>query len=151
MDATAVESPRVPWAFQMLTPLCHVAPHTGVGMDAWTRVSSYHVSAPYEPPAPRVGHPWPCHVALAPRRIHAVVPRATSACHIITYRLVTLFWDFNKEITLKNAFKKKIKIRKMHKLQKFITLNVELLLNLSFLHWITNSFLFNIMSFKIYF
>ena len=127
-------------------PLSRVAPNTGVRVDAWTRVSSSHVSAPYAPPAPRVGHPWPCHVASESRRIGAVVPCATSARHIITCRSVTLFRDFNKEITSKNAFKKKIKIRKMHKLQKFITLNVELLLNPSFLHWITNSLLFNIIS-----
>ena len=45
---------------------------------AWTHVASCHVSAPCAPPAPRMGHPRPCHVASAPRRIRAVVPRATS-------------------------------------------------------------------------
>ena len=37
------------------------------------------------------------------------------------------------------------------KLQKFIFLKIQLLFNLNFLHWITNSILFNIMSFKICF
>ena len=59
-----------------------------------------------------------------------------------------LFRDFSKE---KNQIKNQIKIRKRHKLHKFINLNVELFFNPNFLHWITNSFIFNIMSFKIYF
>ena len=51
-------------------PRCHVAPLTGV------RVASCHASAP---PAPRVGQPWLYHMASVPRRIHALVPRATSS------------------------------------------------------------------------
>ena len=59
----------------------------------------------------------------------------------------SLFCNCSKE----NINKNQIKIRKRHKLQKFITLNIQLLVNPNFLHWITNFFLFNIMSFKIYF
>ena len=42
-------------------------------------VASCHASVP---PAPRVGQPWLCHVASVPRRIHVLVPRATSARHL---------------------------------------------------------------------
>ena len=59
----------------------------------------------------------------------------------------SLFSRFSKE----NINKNQIKIRKRHKHQKFITLNIQLLFNSNFLHWIINFFLFNIMSFKIYF
>ena len=40
--------------------------------------------------------------------------------------------------------------KKCIKLQKFIFLKIQLLLSSNFLHWITNFFLFNIMSCKIY-
>ena len=57
-----------------------------------------------------------------------------------------------QHLQVRNSLNKnQIKIRKRHKLQKFITLNIQLLFNPNFLHWITNFFLFNIMSFKIYF
>ena len=57
-------------------PSGHVAPLTSVRID---RVASCYVSAPCAPPAPRVGHPRLYHVSSVPRRIRAVVPRATSA------------------------------------------------------------------------
>ena len=57
----------------------HVVPHTSAHMDPRGRVASCHVAAPCVPPAPRVGHPRLCHVALALRGIRAMVPRATSA------------------------------------------------------------------------
>ena len=52
------------------------------------------------PPALHVGHPWPCHVALQPRRLRAVarVPRVASPVSPLAtsaYRLVnSLFLDF---------------------------------------------------------
>ena len=77
-----------------------------------------------------------CHVSSSAGR----------ARHVITCRQVySLFRNFLIKKILQNSFKTKIKIRKRHKIQKFITLNVELLFNPNFLHWITNSFIFNIM------
>ena len=110
--------------------------------------------------APRVGHLRPCHMASEPRRIRAVVPRATSARRHVRYtrhisirglwtKIPPLFRDLTKNI-IKNQFKNQIKIGKRQKLQKFIIYNIQLLFNPNFLHWITNFFLFNIMSFKIY-
>ena len=60
------------------------APHGRPHGPAWTRVASCHMSVPCAPHAPRVGHPRPYHVASAPRRIRAVVPRATSACQPVS-------------------------------------------------------------------
>ena len=68
---TITRAPLCPWALLVRTLLCHVASLLGV------RVASCHASAP---PAPHAGRPWLCHVASVPCRIHALVPRATSAC-----------------------------------------------------------------------
>ena len=67
------------WTLHMPTLLPRGTPHGCPRGPAWTRVASCHVSAPYAPPAPRVGHPRLCHVALVSRRIYMVVPRAMSA------------------------------------------------------------------------
>ena len=115
-----------------------------VGLSAW-------------PPATRQ-----CHWRLAwatqalPRGLSAAShlrggpARHINACNCRSPRqhlqVRTLFFcDF------KDQFKNQIKMRKRHKLHKFITLNIQLLFNPNFLHWTTNFFLFNIMSFKIYF
>ena len=103
-----------------------------------------------------------CHVAAAPRRNGAVDPRATWARSPRQPRLGPLatsaagnFSPFFAILTkkfLKKINKKSNKNRKNSiKLQKLIFLKIQLLFNPNFLHWITNSFLFNIMSFKICF
>ena len=107
-------------------------------------------SAPCAPLALHVGlrgpATWPC----VPRRI-----RPGPACRVSSspHQLRGLWSKIPLFVILvrKNQFKNKIKIRKRHKLHKFITLDIQLLFNPNFLHWITNFFLFNIMSFKIYF
>ena len=143
------QSPLYPWALHLKTPTRHVVPFTGVrvGPSAW-------------PPATRQRHlrlaraTWalPCGLSAT---LHLEVVPHVSAC---SSRLATsaptsknpLFAIFNRKC-FKNSFKNQIKIRKRFKLQKFISLNVELLFDPNFVHWITNSFLFNIMSLKIYF
>ena len=133
----------------MPTPTCHVAPLTGVHVDpsVWplaTRPRHLCLAR-----ASRGSAMWPqCHVAStqwsrAPRQLAAWARSPRHHLQVINY----LFRDFSKE----NINKNQIKIGKRHKLQKFITLNIQFLFNPNFLHWITNFFLFNIMSFKIYF
>ena len=118
------------------------------------RVASCHASAP---PAPRAGQPWLCHVASVPCRIHALVPRATSARCLGPLAMSSpavsspLFRGLNKENFIKKSIKNQLNSEKGQKFHKFITLNIQLLFNPNFLHWITNFFLFKIMSFKIYF
>ena len=112
--------------------------------------------------ASRVGHTrpatWPqCHVVTArwsraPRQLAWAYsphqsPLATSAAGNFSPFFAILTKKF-----LKKSIKNQIKIGKNSiKLQKFIFLKIQLLFNPNFLHWITNSFLFNIMSFKICF
>ena len=124
----------------------------------------------YDMYVPRVTHGphASCHVASAPRRNGAVDPRATwllsprqpclgpvaTSAPLATSaagNFSPFFAIFTKKI-LKNSIKNQIKIGKNSiKIQKFLFLKIQLLFNPNFLHWITNSFLFNIMSFKIYF
>ena len=67
----------------------------------------------------------------------------------ITCRYVKPFFC---EFLIRNSIYKSIKNpKKCIKLKKFIFLKIQLLLISNFLHWITNSFLFNIISFTIYF
>ena len=74
--------PTNPWALHLPTPLPRGTPHGRLHGPAWTCVASCHVSAPCAPPAPRVGHPQPCHLALVPSHVRAVVPCATSTRHL---------------------------------------------------------------------
>ena len=125
--------------------------------DTWrpTRASTWPVRLLRGPHAS-------CHVASAPCRNGAVDPRATWAHSPRQPRLGPLatsaagnFSPFFAILT-KNFLKKLIKNQNKKsensiKLQKFIFLKIKLLFNPNFLHWITNSFLFNIMSFKICF
>ena len=67
-------APLYPWALHMPTHMPRGAPHGHPRGPI--RMASCHTSAP---PAPRAGQLWLCHVASMPRRIHAVVPRTTSA------------------------------------------------------------------------
>ena len=97
-----------------------------------------------------------CHVASVPRRTrrrsrapHQPLPGP--AHHVSTCgKLTPFFCYFNSEINLKIHLKIRRNSEKGLKLQKFIFLKIQLLLISNFLYWITNSFLFNIMSFKIY-
>ena len=102
-----------------------------------------------------------CHVASAPRRNGTVDPPATWVRSPRQPRLGRLatsaagnfspFFAFLTKKYFKKSIKKLNKNQKNSiKLQKFIFLKIQLLFNPNFLHWITNSFLFNIMSFKIY-
>ena len=106
------------------------------------------------------GHPgtatWPqCRVAtrVGPAR-HFTLARAPRQSppglgRHITCRYVKPFFC---EFLIRNSIYKSIKNpKKSIKLKKFIFLKIQLLLISNFLHWITNSFLFNIISFKIYF
>ena len=136
-----------------MCPLCpvHVAPHTGAHVDLRGCVATCQV------PAPPVRH-------LATRGPPVALPRGLSAAshqrggparHVSArqhsrsphhhLQVNTHFFQIlNKKILNKNP--------EIHKnVKKFIFLKIQLLFNPNFLHWITNSFLFNIMSFKIYF
>ena len=113
-----------------------------------------------------------CHVASAPRCNDAVDPRATwarslrqprlgpvatlalpgPARHVSSAVSLPPFSRFLTKKILKISIKTSNKNRKNSiKIQKFIFLKIQLLFNPNFLHWVTNSFLFNIMTFKICF
>ena len=129
-------------------------------------MASCHASAP---PAPRVGltrpATWPQrHVVTArwtyeprqpsPGPARHVSPSPGPGRHVSSAVSLPPFFYlfFLIEKILKNSIKNQIKIiENSIKIQKFIFLKIQLLFNPNFLHWITNSFLFNIMSFKICF
>ena len=131
-----------------------MAPHTGAHVASWPPC---HLARLLRGPHAS------CHVALAPRRNGAVDPRATSAPRGPTrhvsrrsprqHQVISPpFFAILTKKFLKKSIKNQIKIGKNSiKIQKFIFLKMQLLFNPNFLHWITNSFLFNIMSFKICF
>ena len=79
------------------------------------RVASCHASAPS---APRAGRSWLCHVASVPRRIHPLVPRATSARRLGPLATSSpavsspLFHDLNKEKFIEKSIKNQLKFRK---------------------------------------
>ena len=106
------------------------------------------------------GPPGRCHVASVPRRnpgwsvrhfTLARVPRQPPpglGRHVTCRYVKPVFC----ELLIRNSIYKSIKnLKKCIKLKKFIFLKIQLLLISNFLHWITNSFLFNIISFTIYF
>ena len=135
-----------------LTNLPCGAPH-GRPRGPRDRVASCHVAAPLCASCAPCGLPGLCHVASMPRRTPRRVPRATLTAawarsprqHLQVRK--PLFANF----LIRNSIYKSIKnLKKYIKLQKFIFLKTQLLLISNFLHWITNFFLFNIMSFKIY-
>ena len=145
--------PTNPWALHMRPPYRHVAPTRA---PTWTVcVASCHALAPL---ALRAGHTRP---ATWPQR-HVVTARWTRAPRQpvawarsprqLRGKPTPIFLPFLIKKILKNSIKNQIKIRENSiKIQKFIFLKIQLLFNPNFLHWITNSFLFNIMSFKICF
>ena len=133
--------PTNPWALHIPTPLPHGAPHGRPRGHVWplaTCLRYLRLAWAMRGPAT-----WPqCHVvsALDPHATSA--PRATSTSMPRQLRGVC---------GIKTPFLRKIKLKKSekgHKLQKFITLMIQLLFNPKFLHWISISFLFNIMPLK---
>ena len=70
------QGPTIPVGPSYASPTCHVAPLTGIRVDC---VASCHVSAPSTHTCASRRPRALCHVALVPRCISEVVPRATSA------------------------------------------------------------------------
>ena len=75
----------------------------------------------------------------------AWVPCTTLAPWVL-WRNEPPFCLFLKEL---KSIKIKIKSEKIYKIQKSISLKIELLFDSNFLHWLKNLFLFNIMPSKI--
>ena len=98
-----------------------VLPRGAAWASAWTRVAQPRIRATSAPRRRSRGLLWLCHMA-------------------------PFFALFLKRI---KYVKIKINSEKIYKIQKSISLKIELLLNSNFLHWLTNLFLFNIMLSKI--